>query len=76
MLTLSEQLIYVPEHAYIGIVHRTPEGRFQVLYSGFRKHIEHYFRHIDEYKVYSISVGSWDNKKGVMIGVEELNEEK
>lgn len=76
MLTLEEQLKYIPEHAYVGIVHHTPEDVFKVLYSGVRKHIEYHFRHIDEYKVYSISVGSWDGKKGVMIGVEEINEEK
>ena len=84
LITLADLIEHIPDHAKMGIVIEEPDvkygTKFHTLYSGYRKTFMQFCNHQCVYpygyEVTTIHAGSWDNKKGLVIGVKYIDNEK
>jgi len=76
-MKVKELLAVIPDHSRIGIVQKLDGGdkidTYRYIFSGHRCKYEE-FRHVcrvDDFEVREIHAGSWDNKVGLVIGINE-----
>ncbi len=83
MLTLTELIDHVPDHARIGIVLEHVKNNktvYTTLYSGYRvnfiKYCNHQCIYPAGYEITNVYAGDWECKKGLIIGVKYAEDEK
>ena len=83
MLTLTELIDHVPDHARIGIVLEVKKDNkkaYSTVYSGYRinfiKFCNHQCIYPAGYEVTNVYSGDWEGIKGLIIGVKYAEDEK